>query len=90
MSSEGQDQSRDSLRLVEIVGSGLCVASDDGLKVYTLIKERLDAGTPTVLSFAGVEVLTSAFLNAAIGQLYGTLHEEHIRRLLSPARLGYR
>jgi len=35
-----------------------------------------------VLSFHNVSTLTSAFLNAAIGQLYGEFSEEQIRALL--------
>lgn len=36
-----------------------------------------------MLSFHNITTLTSAFLNAAIGQLYGTFSEEEIRSLLN-------
>ena len=65
-----------------IVGRPLCVASDDGQKVYERLNTALEAGRKVVLSFHNVTTLTSAFLNAAIGQLYGTFSEEHIRNLL--------
>ena len=35
-----------------------------------------------VLSFLNVSTLTSAFLNTAVGQLYGEFDENHIRELL--------
>ena len=65
-----------------IVGRPLCVASDDGQKVYERLSTALEADRKVVLSFHNVTTLTSAFLNAAIGQLYGTFSEERIRDLL--------
>ena len=60
-----------TIRLTDVVGSGLCVAVADGELVFEAIRRELDAGRQVVLSFSGVENLTSAFLNAAVGQLYG-------------------
>ena len=67
----------------EVVGSQLCVASDDGQKVYDRIEESLRSGRSVAVSFLNVETLTSAFLNAAVGQLYGTFKEDEIREGLS-------
>jgi hypothetical protein len=71
------------VNLVEVVGSPYCVSSTDGEKLHELVSARLHANAPVVLSFAGVEDLTTAFLNTAIGQLYGEIDEEVIRRNLS-------
>ena len=68
--------------IYEIVGSPLCVASSDGQKVYDRLAAALHEGRHVALSFRNITTLTSAFLNAAIGQLYGTLSEDHIRSLL--------
>lgn len=68
--------------MFEIVGSSLCVASGDGQKVYERLNTALAANRNVVLSFLNVTTLTSAFLNAAIGQLYGQFTEEKIRSLL--------
>ena len=65
-----------------VVGSPLCVASDDGQKVYDRLNAALKANRDVALSFHNVTTLTSAFLNASIGQLYGTFNEEQIRSLL--------
>lgn len=70
------------LSIFEIVGSTLCVASGDGQKVFDRIAAALKEGRGATLSFHNVTTLTSAFLNAAIGQLYGTFSEEKIRSLL--------
>ncbi len=68
--------------IFEIVGSPLCVASGDGQKVYDRLAAALKEGRRVIVSFYNVTTLTSAFLNAAIGQLYGTFSEEQIRTLL--------
>lgn len=70
------------LSIFEVVGSHLCVASNDGQKVYDRLAAALEAGRPITLSFRNVTTLTSAFLNAAIGQLYGSFSEEQIRSRL--------
>lgn len=70
------------LSLYEIVGSPLCVASNDGQKVYDRLEAALKEGRSVTLSFHNVTTLTSAFLNTAIGQLYGAFSEEQIRASL--------
>ena len=70
------------IAIFEVVGNALCVASGDGQKVYERIARALQEGCRVVLSFRNVTTLTSAFLNAAIGQLYGQFNEERIRSLL--------
>ncbi|MHB9027045.1 MAG: STAS-like domain-containing protein [Armatimonadota bacterium] len=67
------------ISVYETVGSPLCVASDDGQNVHDRVATALRAGRSVVLSFLNVESLTSAFLNAAIGQLYGEFSEEQIK-----------
>lgn len=71
-----------TLSVFEIVGSHLCVASDDGEKVHELIAATLRERRSATVSFLHVSSLTAAFLNAAIGQLYGTFSEERIRAKL--------
>jgi hypothetical protein len=71
-----------SLSVFEIVGSPLCVASDDGQKVFERVAGAMKEKKAVVLSFRNVKGLTSAFLNAAIGQLYGTFSEVDIRSQL--------
>ena len=71
-----------SISLFEVIGGPLCVTSDDGQKVYNRLAATLEADLVIRLSFHNVTALTAAFLNAAIGQLYGTFSEEKIRDLL--------
>lgn len=72
-----------TIGIVNIVGDGICVSSDDGEKVYETVLSILKLGNGVLISFAGVEDLTTVFLNAAIGQLYGQFSEEEIRARLS-------
>lgn len=71
------------ISLVDVVGDGICVTDDDGQKLYELIVENFSNGNSVKLSFDGVIDLTSAFLNTAIGQLYGHFEEDFIRNNLS-------
>ncbi|HGJ66422.1 TPA: DUF4325 domain-containing protein [bacterium] len=71
-----------SLRVYEIVGNEFCVASDDGQKVFDQIAKALREDKKIKLSFANIESLTSAFLNTAIGQLYGSFQNDQIKNNL--------
>jgi hypothetical protein len=71
------------VRVFDVVGGPLGVSAEDGQRVHDKIAPLLREGTKVELSFEQVETLISAFLNAAIGQLYGEFPEERIRELLS-------
>ena len=70
------------ISLFEVVGSPFCVASEDGQKVYERVVAALKADKEISISFHNITALTAAFLNSAIGQLYGQFSEEKIRSLL--------
>ncbi|MHB1004075.1 MAG: STAS-like domain-containing protein [Chloroflexota bacterium] len=57
---------------------GICVTSEAGQALYDELEQCLRRGDRVLLSFAGVEALTSAFLNAALGQLYGQFTAQEI------------
>ena len=71
----------DTMRIsvFEVVGSELCVAADDGQRVYDQVAAALQEHHQVALSFLNVTNLTSAFLNAAVGQLYGEFTAEEVR-----------
>ncbi len=76
------------IRPYEVVGNPLCVASEDGERVYALLKTALREKRPVELSFENVSVLTSAFLNSAVGQLYGEFLETDIQACLSVSHIS--
>jgi hypothetical protein len=71
------------VRVFDIVGGPLCVSTEDGQRVHDKIAPLLRDGQKVVLSFEQVETLISAFLNAAVGQLYGEFPEDRVRELIS-------
>ena len=68
------------ISIVRVVGSPFCVSIDDGHLLHDRITRVLDAGNFVELSFDGVKRLTTAFLNASMGQLYNEYTEEQIRQ----------
>ena len=70
------------ISMFEVVGSPFCVASDDGQKVHKHLDAALRENQKVILSFHNVTALTTPFLTAAVGELYGTFSEEKIRSLL--------
>ena len=71
------------VRVFDIIGGPLALCTSDGQRLYDKIAPLLTTGAPVVLSFKRVNVLIPAFLNAAVGQLYGKMSENRIRELLS-------
>ncbi len=72
-----------TINIINIVGSSFCVEAEDGEKVFVLINRLLSDHKKVMLSFLNVEMLTTAFLNTAVGQLYGKFTEDQIRENLS-------
>ncbi len=77
-----------TISVFNTVGNSFCVEADDGQKVYEIIKKALQENRKVKVSFQNVEMLTSAFLNTAIGQLYKDFTEEEIKRSLSVDNLA--
>jgi hypothetical protein len=71
-----------TVSIFQIVGNPICVEADDGEKVYEKIKFFLLEKKVVVLSFLNVTMLTSAFLNTAIGKLYGEFSEDDIKTFI--------
>jgi STAS-like domain of unknown function (DUF4325) len=68
--------------VIEITGTGCCVAACDGQKVHDKIAAAFCESRRVEISFAGTSDLTPAFLNSAIGQLYGSFPIELIESSL--------
>ncbi|MGI9255702.1 MAG: STAS-like domain-containing protein [Salinispira sp.] len=69
------------ITVADIIGSQLCISTDDGQKIFDKVKPLVKKGERVTISFKNVTMLISAFLNVAIGQLYGpSFNENAIRR----------
>ena len=75
---------RIKLRIFDIVGSPVWVATEDGQRIYEKITTAFKAQRAVDLSFAHRENLITAFINAAVGQLYkGDYSDEFLQENLS-------
>src|ERR1041385_7435628 len=59
------------IRVVDVIGRPLAVDTTDGQRVHDKISPMIEQDKKVVLSFEGISMVITAFLNAAIGQLYG-------------------
>jgi hypothetical protein len=75
---------RIKLRIFDIVGSPVWVATEDGQRVYEKITTAFKVQRSVDLSFAQRQNLITAFINAAVGQLYnGDYSDEFLQTHLS-------
>jgi len=82
-SSKNTEIDKVKIVITEVIDSEFCVASDDGQMLHNKIADVFEENRNVELSFRGIERLTTAFLNAAIGQLYNEFSEEKIKLQLS-------
>ena len=76
-------ESKESIRVFEVLGSPFAITTEDGEKVYEKINSNLKKQAPIQLDFDQIELVVSTFLNASIGQLYGSYDSEFIKTHLS-------
>ncbi|WP_410509305.1 STAS-like domain-containing protein [Methanosarcina hadiensis] len=77
------EEEKVKIKIIETAGINCCVAACDGQKVHDRITVAFQKNSKVELSFAETNELTPAFLNAAVGQLYGTFHADLIEKNLS-------
>lgn len=71
-----------TINVVNTIGDVFGVEAEDGQKVFELISKALRDQKNVTISFQNVEMLTTAFLNTAIGQLYKDFNEASIKEHL--------
>ena len=72
-----------TIKLNDLISCNKGITPDEGQPVYDKLISSLKEGQKVVLDFKGVEILTTAFLNVAIGYLYKDYTSEELRELLS-------
>lgn len=55
----------------EVIGSNSATIRDHGLAVYEMAKKVLGKNETVEISFDGITMVISSFLNASVGKLYG-------------------
>ena len=71
-----------TINIFEKLGSTAAVASEDGEQLFALIMKALNNNVLLILDFNNIELITSTFLNAAIGQLYNKFNSQFLREHL--------
>lgn len=54
----------------DLIKTNFAVTTDDGNQVFDIVNQNLSNNESIILDFKGINLMTTAFLNAAIGQLY--------------------
>jgi len=67
------------ISIFEQIGSSAAVSSEDGDLLYKRILKGLEEDVVVILDFMNIELVTSTFLNAAIGQLYSRYDSPFLR-----------
>lgn len=70
------------IRVADLVGGPRAVDAADGEKVFEKVLPVIQSGRKVHLSFDGITMVITAFLNTAIGKLYGVLPEQQVDEML--------
>ena len=76
------DKTAVNIEVANIIGDVYAIEATEGKKVFSMIKKAFEENKKVVLSFLNIKILTTAFLNTAIGELYNDktgFSEEFIR-----------
>lgn len=71
------------LNIKDIINNKYAVSTEDAENVLLLIKESLNNNQKIEISFAGIEIVISAFLNRILGDLYADYTSNQINNLIS-------
>ena len=76
------------INIFEQVGGNAAISVDDGNKVFNLISKSINENLKVILDFNNIKLMTSPFLNAAIGQLYGVFSDDIVKNHLNIINLS--
>lgn len=67
------------IKVLDIIQDSDLMETEEGDKVFKIIYQFLSSGECVSLSFEGIELVLTPFLNGAIGQLYGKFDRDYVR-----------
>jgi hypothetical protein len=67
------------INVLKITGGNAAISSDNGDIVFQGIDKAFRSNISVIIDFINIEIIVSTFLNASIGQLYGSYESEFIR-----------
>jgi len=71
-----------TLKIRDLIKVDFAVTTEDGDSVFKTLDHHFQNGEKITLDFSEIAILTTAFLNAAIGQLYSKYTSEDISSYL--------
>jgi len=71
-----------TIEVFDEVGGSAAISVDDGNTIFKKIDHAINHNVHIVLSFQNIELIITAFLNAAIGQLYSKYTSEDLTEYL--------
>lgn len=71
-----------TINVFDEIGSEAAISVDDGNNLYEKIDEALSNNLVVILDFQNINVIITAFLNAAIGQLYSKYSSIQLNKML--------
>ncbi|MEN8120209.1 MAG: STAS-like domain-containing protein [Bacteroidota bacterium] len=71
-----------TLKIFQVIGSDVAVSSDKGDEIFKQIDKALQNKLSVNIDFKDIKILTTAFLNAAIGQLYSKYTSKKLKKSL--------
>jgi len=73
---------KEKVIIYDLIGGKDAVSSADGDVLFKIISKALKEGIEVTLDFMNVEIITSTFLNVAIGQLYNKYDSSLLKEYL--------
>lgn len=70
------------IKVVDTIGEVLCISEEDGQIIFERIHSILKNGDRVNINFDRVCIISTLFLNTAIGKLYESFDEDDIRALV--------
>ncbi|MBR6061005.1 MAG: STAS-like domain-containing protein [Spirochaetales bacterium] len=71
-----------AINVYQIIGKELCIEAADGKIVYNVLEKYIESDQKVTVSFQNITLITSSFLNNAVGLLLKNNTEEKIRELI--------
>ena len=72
----------EKVKVVDIVGTAVCVSDEAANKLLSFLEDNIQQNRKVLLSFDGVKMLISRFMNVGIGRLYKSIDANHIQQYL--------
>lgn len=70
------------IKVVDTIGKVLCISEEDGQIIFEKISSILKNGDGVNINFDGACVISTLFMNTAIGKIYGSFDEDNIKTLV--------